>query len=249
MSKTKVTFNITGRALKVIGACARKASPRWLEAVTNEFDFRWCVTALKKQKLIPGWVSHFDLGLYDVLFEICTKLSIADKVLSLVGFRGASETAAPEYLVKVNPQKQTPLVHENVCFLSTLVLLQVLPDHRPTPTDRPLLVRQGLHFALTAAAKALKMQPTSADLFSVVPTREVATGGVHESLLAKSPAGSYFAKKLGLRDGVRLRKLDTACDVTWILQDREARDNYPKIAANALLREIFLLAPAAKCFI
>lgn len=33
------------------------------------------------------------------------------------------------------------------------------------------------------------------------------------------------------------------------MQDHEARDDFPKIAANALHREIFLLAPAAKCFI
>ena len=73
--------------MKTIGPGARKASPRWLEAVTNEFDYRWCVKALKKQKLLGSYVSHFNLELYDVLFEICTKLDIAAQVLTLVGDR------------------------------------------------------------------------------------------------------------------------------------------------------------------
>lgn len=37
--------------------------------------------------------------------------------------------------------------------------------------------------------------------------------------------------------------------MTWILKDRGARDNFPKIAANALYRGIILLPPAAKGFI
>lgn len=58
---------------------ARKASPRWLEAVTNHFDFRWCITALKKKKLLPPFVDHFDLELYDILHDVCSKLGVADQ--------------------------------------------------------------------------------------------------------------------------------------------------------------------------
>ncbi|CAN0297242.1 unnamed protein product, partial [Ectocarpus sp. 4 AP-2014] len=66
---------------RTIGSMARKASPRWLEAVTNHFDFRWCISALKKQKLVPPWVDHFDLELYDILHCICVSLDISRQVL------------------------------------------------------------------------------------------------------------------------------------------------------------------------
>ena len=65
--------------LKVIERGARKASPRWLQAITNYFDFRWYVMALRKQKL-PSWIDHFDLELYDVLHDITSKLGLTDQV-------------------------------------------------------------------------------------------------------------------------------------------------------------------------
>ena len=68
---------------KVIGPEARKASPPWLLAITNCFDFRWwCVIALRKQKLIPSWIDHFELELYDVLYDITSKVGQADQVRS-----------------------------------------------------------------------------------------------------------------------------------------------------------------------
>ena len=67
---------------KVIGQEARKASPPWLLAITNCFDFRWCVIALRKQTLIPSWIDHFELELYDVLYDITSKLGQADQVRS-----------------------------------------------------------------------------------------------------------------------------------------------------------------------
>ncbi|CAM9585769.1 unnamed protein product, partial [Ectocarpus fasciculatus] len=76
-----------------VGAMARKASPRWLEGVTNQFDTRWCITALKKQGLIPTWVEHFDLELYDILYLICVKLGVSDQVLP--GHRPTPMTRQP----------------------------------------------------------------------------------------------------------------------------------------------------------
>lgn len=36
--------------------------------------------AVRKQKLIPSWIDHFDLELYDVLYDITSKLGLADQV-------------------------------------------------------------------------------------------------------------------------------------------------------------------------
>lgn len=64
----------------MIGPGAKKASQRWIGAVTNHFDFRWCVLALKKQKLLPAWMDHFDIELYDILHDITKRLGMEEQV-------------------------------------------------------------------------------------------------------------------------------------------------------------------------
>lgn len=125
----------------------------------------------------------------------------------------------------------------------------MLPGHRPVPMTRKAHVIHGLHFALTSTASALRAQPASTGMFSAALPDAVGTGGLSKSLLPAAPTGVYFAARLGLREGMRLRNLDSAVDISWLLQDRGARANYLKIAANALSREILLLSSAAKCFL
>ncbi|CAN0093589.1 unnamed protein product, partial [Laminaria digitata] len=53
---------------------AVSASLRWQEAVTNHFDYVWSVKSMIRLKLLPGWVQHFDLHLYDRLYDIASAL-------------------------------------------------------------------------------------------------------------------------------------------------------------------------------
>ena len=125
-------------------------------------------------------------------------------------------------------------------------LLQVLPGHRRTNVERPPRVIHGYHFALAAEAAALKANPVSTDLFSSPVMSE---GGMHPALLPSSTAGAFFAHVLGLAEGRQLRSLRKAEDIQWVLQNRGTRDDLSKITANALLRNILMLAPAAKTFL
>jgi hypothetical protein len=36
----------------------------------NAFDFRWCVKALKRIGMLPVWVRHYDLHLYDHIYDL-----------------------------------------------------------------------------------------------------------------------------------------------------------------------------------
>jgi hypothetical protein len=42
--------------------------------MTNYFDFMWCVKALRRAKAVPAWIRHFDLEMYDLIFDICEQL-------------------------------------------------------------------------------------------------------------------------------------------------------------------------------
>lgn len=91
----------------------------------------------------------------------------------------------------------------------------------------------------------LEIPPRCRDSFPTVPPRDVANGGLRAALLSSSPTGAYFAHKLGLAEGSRLRSLSTASDIKCLLEGRETRDDIPKISATALRRNICKLAPAA----
>jgi hypothetical protein len=42
--------------------------------VHNEFDFRWIVNALRKVGQLPLCVLHYDMALYDMIYDVCTAL-------------------------------------------------------------------------------------------------------------------------------------------------------------------------------
>ncbi|KAG5186586.1 hypothetical protein JKP88DRAFT_309481, partial [Tribonema minus] len=65
-------YHLHLRQALVAGAVA--SGPRWLESVTNTFDFRWCVKALLRAGALPAWVKHYDLELYDVIFDVVKTL-------------------------------------------------------------------------------------------------------------------------------------------------------------------------------
>lgn len=114
-------------------------------------------------------------------------------------------------------------------------------------TDRPPSVRHGYHFALKAEAASLEANPLSADLFSTVPPSPIAAKrGLRAALHPSASAGAFVAQKLALPEGKRLRSLNKADDIKWVLEDRRKRDDFSKITAHALRRNILLLAPAAK---
>lgn len=75
--KHHVLFPLLSAQTDVAGA--KNASPRCHEGVTNEFDWRWCVLALRIRRLIPDY-GHFDLQLCDQLFDVVKELGLADKV-------------------------------------------------------------------------------------------------------------------------------------------------------------------------
>jgi hypothetical protein len=66
--------NVFVPLLQIVSAGAVAASPPWLDAITNNFDFRWCVTALVAAGVLPAWIKHFDLQLHDMLYDVSAKL-------------------------------------------------------------------------------------------------------------------------------------------------------------------------------
>lgn len=69
------------------------------------------------------------------------------------------------------------------------------------------------------------------------------------ALLPSSSSGAFFAHKLDLAEGSRLRNLSGASDIKFVLESRGTRDDVSKLSATALRRNILLLAPAAKSFL
>jgi len=60
-----------------LSVCSKKAGFRWQEAVSLEFDWRWVVKALRKVKIVPVWVRHFNLPLVEALFDVVEQLFAA----------------------------------------------------------------------------------------------------------------------------------------------------------------------------
>ena len=48
--------------------CALAAGLEWTEAVTNKFDWRWVVRAVRTAGLLPSWVRHYNLSLIEYLY-------------------------------------------------------------------------------------------------------------------------------------------------------------------------------------
>lgn len=67
-------------------AGAVASSPEWQECVHNAFDFMWCVRALKLVSVLPAWVHHYDLELYDLLYDLSARVCGNGGVL-LPGYR------------------------------------------------------------------------------------------------------------------------------------------------------------------
>ena len=124
-----------------------------------------------------------------------------------------------------------------------------LPGHRPTIVRGEPIVRHGLYFALKAQEDDLRAEASSSGLFAATSASAAAKGGLHASLAPTAPAGVYFAQRLGLVEGKGLRHLNNACDVSWMLADRNILDQDAKMAARALRHDVLLPGPAAKRFV
>ena len=57
-----------------VAKCGKAAGLRWTEAVTNEFDWRWVVRAVRKAKLIPLWVRHYNLSVIEYIHDTAVTL-------------------------------------------------------------------------------------------------------------------------------------------------------------------------------
>jgi hypothetical protein len=58
-----------------MAACGHRSGIRWIEASTNEFDWRWTVRALRSHGLVPQWLRHFNLALVDKVYTISRRFS------------------------------------------------------------------------------------------------------------------------------------------------------------------------------
>lgn len=67
-----------------VSKCAKAAGLRFTAAMTNEFDWRWVVRAVRKAGLIPLWVRHFNLSLIEYLLDTAIKLLGADEGAHIV---------------------------------------------------------------------------------------------------------------------------------------------------------------------
>ena len=94
----------------------------------------------------------------------------------------------------------------------------------------------------------LKAEASSSGLFAATSASASAKGGLHASLAPTAPAGVYFAQRLGLVEGKRLRNLSNTCDVSWMLAERNILDQDAKMTARALRHDVLSLGPAAKRF-
>ena len=61
-----------------VSKCAKSAGLQYTEAMTNEFDWRWTVRAVRTAGLIPSWVRHYNLALIEYLHDTATALLSAD---------------------------------------------------------------------------------------------------------------------------------------------------------------------------
>lgn len=75
--------------VQVMPAGAVASGPQWQECVHNAFDFMWCVRALKVVGILPAWVNHYDLELYDLLYDLSAKVC-GDGGVLLPGHRRTS---------------------------------------------------------------------------------------------------------------------------------------------------------------
>jgi len=51
-------------------SCGKRCGLRYFEAATNAFDWRWTVRALVKAGVLPSYVRHYNLQLYELLLRL-----------------------------------------------------------------------------------------------------------------------------------------------------------------------------------
>ena len=79
-----------------VSKCAKAAGLRFTEAMTNEFDWRWTVRAVREAGLIPGWVRHYNLSMIEYLHDTAVKLlGAVDGPQVVPGWRRTKLMAAP----------------------------------------------------------------------------------------------------------------------------------------------------------
>jgi hypothetical protein len=70
-----------------ISSCGKALGLRYFDAVTNEFDFRWTVRALKRAGLLPKWLRHYNLQLVELVYDLAEKLEPGSGKTILKGWR------------------------------------------------------------------------------------------------------------------------------------------------------------------
>ena len=78
-----------------MAACGHRAGLQWMEASSNEFDWRWTVRALRAAGIIPYWVRHFNLALIDEVWDLAETLFEGGGALALPDWRRTQLMKAP----------------------------------------------------------------------------------------------------------------------------------------------------------
>lgn len=77
-----------------VSSCAKVAGLHYTDAVTNEFDWRWTVRAVRVAGLVPSWVRHYNLSLIDYLHDTAACLQGAARN-AMAGWRRVRLMAKP----------------------------------------------------------------------------------------------------------------------------------------------------------
>ena len=79
-----------------VAKCAKAAGLHYTNAVTNEFDYRWTVRAVRKRGLLPSSVRHFNLALIEYLHDTAVDLLGMSEGRAVVdGFRRTKLMTSP----------------------------------------------------------------------------------------------------------------------------------------------------------
>ena len=205
-------------------ACGKHAGLRYTDAVTNEFDWRWVIKALRKAGVLPKWFRHFNVALIEEIYDLVGKLFSSDAVaLHLPGWRRTK-------LMTV------PLLHQGIYY--TLDSLRKMLSPQAPAVDLKLAAaisegdflsqclgtEQPIRFNRTAADTEVLLAAFQAD------PATVASVSFARGLLLSPAEASSFGEVVLLDEKARL----TMVDAGYKTLQEQIRSNAPKRAIATL---------------
>ena len=126
-----------------MAACGHRCGLRWMEASTNEFDWRWTVRALRSAGIIPQWVRHYNLALIDEVWDLSEALFDGGGELTLPGWHRTRLMTRPllrhgfDYGLEALERKEASTAASAACSMSEAEWLGArLGSPRPIRTER-----------------------------------------------------------------------------------------------------------------